>query len=145
MDARITAEERAKKAEDALNNVYLERDLIAAIEKQDLRLRAGARNNAILSAKQHWRIGENGQHEAYTGQGPIYGESGEAIGMDEYVKEHLFRQNPFLFEPGKGGNSQGNTAAGQTQDGKRVIKRSDQAARAKYMKEIAEGKAIVVD
>ncbi len=107
---------------------------------KDAALTKGARKDALQDiqnrAKGTWML-KDGKPVAMNGEDSIFGKSGEALTIDEWV-DTLSSESSYLFEPNKGGGATGNDgdSGGGTFEGVKIVSK-DRAG--DYLEQIANG------
>jgi hypothetical protein len=109
---------------------------------KDAALGKGARKEALTDitnrAREIWRL-ENGAPLARKGDDVLYGKSGEALTIGEWV-ESLSSEASYLFEPNRGGSADGGDRGGEARSSG-GIKLISPDSSGDFISEIASGEA----
>lgn len=154
-DAKLTsltsslsdAKEIAAKHQGRLSKVLVESQVGRMISASKNTPVAGALDDIFARAGMVWKVNKEGELEAQNPDGSqMYGAEAKALTMDEWLVSTV-KSAPYLFATNKGSDGQGNadTGANKGTDGIIRVSRSDEAAKGKYLQELATGKAIMVD
>lgn len=129
-----------------LSKVMVESEVGKILSKSGNRPIQGALDDIFSRAGGTWRTNEEGKLVALDSKGePVYGGEGKVLTLDEWLVQTV-KDAPYLFEVNKGGGGDGGKGGdNKGSDGIIRVPRSDEAMKGKYIKELAEGKAIMVD
>lgn len=129
-----------------LSKVMVESEVGKILSKSGNRPIQGALDDIFSRAGSTWRTNEEGKLVALDSKDePVYGGEGKVLTLDEWLVQTV-KDAPYLFEVNKGTDGKGGKGTDlKGSDGIIRVSRSDEAMKGKYIKELAEGKAIMVD
>lgn len=143
--ANASALEELTGLRTTVNEGRLDEALTGAIGSRKLKPLGTALPDIRARARGTFRFDEKGNIVARTGKGEaVFNKKGEALTLEDFVTE-LVDEAPHLFEAAGGGGGGGNRDAGNPPAGVMRIKRGDHGAMSKHAKELASGKAVLVD
>ena len=141
-----TTKEISAKHEGRLSKVLVESEVGKVLSASNNRPIQGALADIFARAGSTWRVNEEGKLVALNAAGEqVYGTEANPLTLDEWLVQTV-KDAPYLFEAstGTGGDGSKGTAL-KGSDGILRIPRSDEAMKGMHLKDIATGKAIVVD
>jgi hypothetical protein len=140
------AEKQTENLRNRLGRHLISERLQVELNNAGIRPKKNALPDILSRAHSTFHIGPDGEPEPKASDGTtIYGEKGNKLTMSEYVKTHLLRDAAHLIEPARGADSEGSKGSPGTTGDVIRIPRGDLKMKSKYMKELASGKAILVD
>jgi hypothetical protein len=140
------AKEIGTKHERRLSSVLVRADVTQVLSDQGISPVKGAIADVFDRAGKVWKVNKEGVLEALNEKGePVYGAEAKALTMVEWAAQTV-KAAPFLFTKNDGTGGGGGTGIKPSDsDGIRKIPRSDERMKSKYIDDLADGKAVLVD
>lgn len=138
--------EIASLHEGRLGSVLVESEIGRLLSSSNNRPIQGALGDIFARAGQTWKVNDTGKLVALKADGEqLYGSEANPLTMDEWLVQTV-KDAPYLFEANQGsGGDGGKGTGGKGSDGILRIPRSDERLKGLHIKDIAEGKAVIVD